>query len=44
MTFFDPVEKNKPNAFKNKIKVATCKTKNATITLTATDDFFFKIC
>ena len=41
-TFFDPVEKNNLNTFKNKNKVTTCKIKNAIITLTATADLFSK--
>ena len=43
MSFFDLVKKNKLNTFKNMNKVTTCKTKNATMTLSATADLFLKI-
>ena len=42
MPFFHPVKRNKLNTFKNMNKVTTCKTKNATITLTATTDLVSK--
>ena len=43
MSFFDPIKKNKLNTFKSMNKVTTCKTKNATISLTATADLFSEI-
>ena len=43
MSFFDLVKKNKLNTFKNMNKVTTCKTKYATMTLSATADLFLKI-
>ena len=43
MSFFDPIKKSKLNTFKSMNKVTTCKTKSATISLTATADLFSKI-